>query len=388
MISSRRLKKLTVRLIYFTGLFAVDNFNNLVAQQDSVHVFVDLVKRHEQSFYNFVHKVHSKGEGLFDGLINWIELFVGFMRDGFGEPVNLEFLLPHAGPDRVNILREVDAVALYHYRLKVAYESKIRRRFAREGGSGDDEDDEATQALVDDVVKGLSFGELIEAEDLAAEESSDESGSEDGSEYETDSYEETSLSISHSGPRPMQSTPSLKTQISYCRPQATIETDLPPPLPPKDPHHLQRKQPMSLRSSKSSTDLRHKRIHSKEVPPVPPLPSNIAALSLVDHMSPHSKPSVSSSPSSHSDRTPAEVEMTRERSAPHPIRSKKPTRPASEIKAPDLKELPNLVPLFVEMVSFSHYYSEGWNNVSDRYAQTCNRDRFNNIILHFFFSND
>ncbi|CDO75602.1 hypothetical protein BN946_scf184858.g42 [Trametes cinnabarina] len=86
----------------------------------TVQIFIDLIQRHEQAFYSFVHKVHSKGEGLFTNLMRWIELFLTLMRDGLGEPISLEFLLPHTGADRENVLREVDAVALYHYKLKVA----------------------------------------------------------------------------------------------------------------------------------------------------------------------------------------------------------------------------------------------------------------------------
>ncbi|GJJ07469.1 hypothetical protein Clacol_001671 [Clathrus columnatus] len=304
-----------------------------VTQQDSVHVYVDLVQRHEQSFYNFVHKVHSKGEGLFDNLIKWLELFINFMRDGLREPVSLEFLLPHTGPDRLDIIREVDEVALYHYRLKIAYESKLRRRFVREGSSTDIEDEEVTQALVDDVVKGLSFGELIEgdAEDLAAEDSTDESESEDGSEYETDSYDDApgDLSISHPDKQTLQVTP-----LPNSRSQTMQIDDTPPPIPPKDPKFLPRKQPTSLRSSKSIADLRSKRAtRPQNVPPVP-LPPNLAALSLVDHLPPNPH---------------RVVGMTEESSRPH---SKKPSKPkfGSDIKPPDLKVLNNLVPLFVEMI--------------------------------------
>ncbi|KAJ4478105.1 hypothetical protein J3R30DRAFT_2860798 [Lentinula aciculospora] len=57
----------------------------------TVQAFVDLIQRHEQSFYSFVHKVHSKGEGLFDSLMRWIELFLTFMREGLGQPISLEF---------------------------------------------------------------------------------------------------------------------------------------------------------------------------------------------------------------------------------------------------------------------------------------------------------
>ena len=147
------------------------------------------MQRHEQSFYTFVHKVHSKGEGLFESLMRWIELFLTLMRDGVGDRISLEFLLPHTGPEREDIIREVDAVALYHYKLKVAYEAKLRKRFGRTQGMNDaDAEDEATAQLVNGVVRDLSFGDVVEgdADDLAAQEDADEDD-DSSDEYESGS---------------------------------------------------------------------------------------------------------------------------------------------------------------------------------------------------------
>ena len=159
----------------------------------TVQIFIDLVQRHEQSFYHFVHKVHSKGEGLFDDLMRWVELFLTLVREGLGEPISLEFLLPHTGKERADILAEVDKVALYHYKLKVIYEEKLRRRFGRaqvsNGQENDaDAEDEVTQALVNGVVGEISFGELVQGDaiDLAAEETDEEESSD---EYSSSDYE-------------------------------------------------------------------------------------------------------------------------------------------------------------------------------------------------------
>jgi len=92
--------------------------------------FIDLIGRHKQPFYNFVHKVHSKGENLFDGLMHWIELFLTVLRDGICG-ISLEFLLPHMGQEPAAIMKDVDTVALYHYKLKVVYEDQLRKRFVR-----------------------------------------------------------------------------------------------------------------------------------------------------------------------------------------------------------------------------------------------------------------
>jgi hypothetical protein len=146
-----------------------------VSQEDpgrTVQTFIDLVQRHEQAFYTFVHNVHSKGQGLFDSLMGWIELFLSYARVGL-QPLDLEFLLPAPGAERDRIMAEVDAVAQYHYRLKVAHEEKIRRRFRREAAA------EEEAALLDSVMASLSLdeGAMGEAGELNDEE--EEDGSDD-----------------------------------------------------------------------------------------------------------------------------------------------------------------------------------------------------------------
>lgn len=139
----------------------------IVSQEDpgrTVQTFIDLVQRHEQAFYTFVHNVHSKGQGLFDSLMGWIELFLNYARVGLAQPLDLEFLLPApGGPERQRLMAEVDAVAQYHYRLKVAHEEKIRRRFRQEA-NGEEE-----AALLDSVMASLSLdetalGDAVEAD--------------------------------------------------------------------------------------------------------------------------------------------------------------------------------------------------------------------------------
>jgi hypothetical protein len=165
------------------------------SQQDpsrTVQTFIDLVQRHEQAFYTFVHNVHSKGSGLFDSLMAWIELFLSYARDGLPQPVDLEFLLPDSGPQRQAIMAEVDAVAQYHYRLKVAHEEKIRRRFEK-GPPGDldvvtgiEESDEAE--ILDTVMSGLRIDDT--AVDMIDDDSSSDDEDDDEDE-EVDSDHET-----------------------------------------------------------------------------------------------------------------------------------------------------------------------------------------------------
>lgn len=194
-----------------------------MSQEDphqTVQAFVDLVRRHEQMFYNFVYKVHSRGGTLFDSLMKWIELFLTIVRDGIGDQTSVEFLLPHTGEEREAIMKEVDDVALYHYKLKLAHEDKLRRRFGRTQKQGDaDAEDEAAAALVQGVVNDISFGDLIDgdAEDLAAEASASDDSSDYSSSDEYDSDEESDDDDDDS--------------------EKSNGSDKPPPPPPKPPRH-------------------------------------------------------------------------------------------------------------------------------------------------------
>ena len=340
---------------------------SIVSQSDpakTVQIYVDLIQRHEQAFYSFVHKVHSKGEGLFTDLMRWIERFITLMRDGLGERISLEFILPHTGSEREAIMSEVDAVALYHYKLKVAYEDRVRKRFGRTQGMNDaDAEDEVAAELVNGVVKDLSFGELVQgdADDLAAEEtdSEDESSDEDdwsSDEDDSDESESESSDESEDGGTEREGTPHPR------------QRSRPPPLV----------SPQSLDSRRSSSSLQ-----SPTSPQSAGSPSSVKRSRTLGHV-PLPLPSKlrskggsqESSPRSSTDRS-AELRHSRSlnmkqpskksppppmpKSAPAAARSKSRPRPQSlpppkkkkgaVIEPPVLHHLPQLLPIFMELVS-------------------------------------
>lgn len=292
-----------------------------LSQEDphlTVQAFIDLIQRHEQAFYSFVHKVHSKGEGLFDSLIRWIELFLTLVREGLGPPISLEFLLPHSGQERADVLAEVDAVATYHYKTKVVYEDKLRRRFGRAQGVGAGEEaEEQTQAMVDGVLAEISFGEVIQGDvdELAAVDAEDsdwDSGSSDeydSEDDETDSVEDSETddasteesAASRRAPPSRQSTmqappsrqntmhapPSQQTAGYAVRsppPRTRTSTHTPirsPPVVAEDRERTPRPRSLSLKLSRSMQDLKDVLSHRKgeELPPVPPLPQGMSRTS-------------------------------------------------------------------------------------------------------------
>ncbi|EGO27564.1 hypothetical protein SERLADRAFT_360246 [Serpula lacrymans var. lacrymans S7.9] len=311
--------------------------------QRTVQTFIDLVQRHEQAFYHFVHKVHSNGEGLFDSLMRWIELFLTVVREGLGDPISLEYLLPHAGQERESILNEVDAVALYHYKMKVAYESRIRRRFGKaQGQSGADAEDEATTALVHGVVGEISLGELVQgdADDLAAEETDEDESESEGSssEYETDSdgsYEDESSEESAAvvpvvpvSTKPVSRSATVTVTPVHIQSASRQSYDVPPA----------RQRSLSLRSSKS-LNLSRSSLSQRDATPLP--------LSSVIH-----KPLPPPPPG---DSVPVQRRQSQESPSNHrpdlPSPRKSKAKKATDVlKPPDLHHIPQLLPLFVEML--------------------------------------
>ncbi|KAL0950036.1 hypothetical protein HGRIS_010044 [Hohenbuehelia grisea] len=365
-----------------------------LSQEDphrTVQTFINLIQRHEQAFYSFVHKVHSKGEGLFDSLMRWIELFLTVIREGLGQPISLEFLLPHKGPEREEILKEVDQVALYHYKLKVMHEDKLRRRFGRaqSGKEADaDAEDEATQVLVDSVVGEISFGELIQgdADELAAADSDeeDDDSEEDSSEYETATSDSGSSDSSNESEDSAVEQRTPRSTIAPGRSPLRQQQQNPlPPLPPQrrssssTPHQrtLSLRSPRSIPSLRAS-DAATRRSHDSAppVPPLPPLPpKNQHTLALSKPLPP--SPAQASSSSARTPRTPyspSPTSASRNKTPTTPGSSRLPQPPAmgtsaksqkakpkakgkakngaAALQAPELQHIPRLLPIFIEMM--------------------------------------
>lgn len=292
----------------------------------TVQTFIDLVGRHEQAFYLFVHKVHSKGEGLFNSLTQWVELFLTFMREGLGEPISLDYLLPHSDAERAAILKEVDAVALYHYKLKVAHEEKVKRRFdSRVKDELDNAEEEAAQDLVEGVMGDLSIGELVQGELSDLDPS-------DSSEDDYDSTEEESSRDEHHHqhhnvrqiPQSRRSVPERSSTATSAS-SRTAEKSLPqlpqdigsppPPPPPKDVG-----TPASARTSGENTPRRRKTLEAL----------HLKSGSGGSRASPQPSPA---------------------------LRSAKRKRRGVILKEPELKIIPDLLPIFLEVVSASPFHA-------------------------------
>lgn len=310
---------------------------SLVNQEEpsrTVELFINLVSRHEQAFYHFIHKVQSKGEGLFDSLMRWVELFLTFMREGVaqdGERISLEFLLPHTGNERVGILEEIDAVALYHYRLKVAYEAKIRKRFMQEGGTPTGEE-LAAETVAGDVIGDLQFGSLLkgDTEDIYAEDEDEFTSDESSYEYTSDES----------------------------APDDDIRSASPSPSPaPRQSHSHIKSAPITSPDSASpllrefSPEEKSRSSHpSPAAPPALPLPTHPSPpmKSSFDKPLPPPPPGTTASHRHSSSRRSA---PSTRGSSPGKGKSRRVKRAGQGmIEPPELSAIPKLLPIFVELV--------------------------------------
>jgi len=322
--------------------------------------------------------------------MQWVEMFLTVVREGLGDPLSLEFLLPHTGLERTNILLEVDEVAMYHYKLKVMYEDKLRRRFGNAQGQRDaDAEDEATQTLVNNVLGEINFGELADGDalDVAAEESDefddeytssddDHSTDEEGTSSEDSESEEDSI-ISRSREEEPRSAPATHVHV---RPQAlgmkAISTVTPPLMKRPATHQTLLKNPpasssstsfisipvptirrsLSLRRMKSLTSLGSRKQTADAVPPVPPLPSTPQTAAPILVRSSLSKPLPPPPPSGSPSRTNHPRSRLQRHSPPQVNKAVDRKKKESSIKPPELVHIPQLLPVFVELVSRSLRY--------------------------------
>ncbi|KAF8559087.1 hypothetical protein OG21DRAFT_1454290 [Imleria badia] len=346
----------------------------------TVQAFIDLVNRHEQSFYSFVHKVHSRGQGLFDSLMKWIERFLTAIRDGVGasdlgakgNKIVLETVLPAGDEERARIMEEVDKVMHWHYLSKIAREEKLRSRFRRTQKGAEtnaDAEDEATQILINGVASEFDFGDLVRAnaDELAAEESEDDDD-EDSDDYEDDDSEDDT-SDHETGSEETGEDMSLQTLAVH---SSTIESPLfraeatqvvvvstPPetsglsrsqtavPSRPGAP----RLRSLSLRSTKSMQlpGIRHPSVDAPPVPPLPvhldkqlpPRPPGSSSAELSRRRSIGHLASQEHGPSGDPHRPPSSPRR-------HPHKSRK--KAATTAQPPELKYIPTLLPIFVEMM--------------------------------------
>lgn len=96
-----------------------------------VQTFIDLTGRHQNSFFHFVHEAHMHDNGLFEGLMSWVELILTFLRDGAAQEIDLDRIFETTlGLDQRKAINEIDACVSWNGRMKVWRQERLRKKMA------------------------------------------------------------------------------------------------------------------------------------------------------------------------------------------------------------------------------------------------------------------
>ncbi|CAO3673897.1 hypothetical protein G6F70_006884 [Rhizopus microsporus] len=125
----------------------IDDLIQLIDQLDAqdatntAQPFIDLVQRHEQQFYTFVHRVHAQDHSrLFDSLLAYVNSIFSLISHGLPARVDLngcvqDALTPTEYP---GLKAEIDALCLYHKERKQRHLERKRQKLMM---TIDDEDE-------------------------------------------------------------------------------------------------------------------------------------------------------------------------------------------------------------------------------------------------------
>lgn len=160
--------------------FADDSLATVKAAEESglnsnatllVQSFVDLIKRHENSFLRFIHDAYQHDDGLFEDLMNWIELFLAFLRSGDSRQIDLDAVVSSLPESTNELWTEVDEYIEYNIALKAWRRTRMETRLAAKNGTvnGADGGDVPTS------LTGTDFGlDQDDLDDAFYEEASDD----------------------------------------------------------------------------------------------------------------------------------------------------------------------------------------------------------------------
>lgn len=112
----------------------LDNLDTTSVDTNTVKPFVMLVQRHEQKFYQFVHRVHAQDTShLFDELVGYVDHILGSLTRGIRpeHPLDMNDIVRIAGvtPEQYPDLRnEIDALCEYRRLQKLQHLRRTRQK--------------------------------------------------------------------------------------------------------------------------------------------------------------------------------------------------------------------------------------------------------------------
>ncbi|KAI8877894.1 hypothetical protein K501DRAFT_229436 [Backusella circina FSU 941] len=140
---------------------------------DSIQLFTDLVARHEQHFYGFVHNVHSQqASRVFDELIEYVDRLFTFLSQGMPGKVDMNDAIREAGIQTYSDLEaEIDALCDYRYKQKVYRFERLKHKFMIQSRGMEDHERERNNEIFQYIPKSSEMeGALGDFDEIGYED--------------------------------------------------------------------------------------------------------------------------------------------------------------------------------------------------------------------------
>lgn len=106
--------------------------------------FIDLVQRHEDEFYQFVHNVHAQDQSkLFDNLLGYVDKLFSFVSNGIPTKIDLDQIVAQAGISSTEypaLKNEIDQLCTYHRSRKERHLERKRQKLMTTNDVADSQD--------------------------------------------------------------------------------------------------------------------------------------------------------------------------------------------------------------------------------------------------------
>ncbi|KAI8883445.1 hypothetical protein K501DRAFT_323467 [Backusella circina FSU 941] len=106
--------------------------DDLESVTNTTQPFIDLVQRHEQEFYSFVHNVHAQDKSkLFDGLLLYVDSILNFVATGLPTRIDIDKITTEAGIDPAAypaLKQEIQSICMYHLARKERHLERKRQK--------------------------------------------------------------------------------------------------------------------------------------------------------------------------------------------------------------------------------------------------------------------
>lgn len=171
-------------LILFVEQIDVDDVGN------TVQPFIQLITKHEHSFYRFVHNVHAQDKtGLFDDLLAYIDKLFSMMANGLPGKVDMEKLVKEnlEDPQYPDLKKEINTLCNYHLERKIKHMQRTRRKVLEGTGISAELEVDSEQTMLELMGdKNATMGVMDDMEELDFLSDSDLSDDEEDALYSSD----------------------------------------------------------------------------------------------------------------------------------------------------------------------------------------------------------